>query len=365
MVNFDKHLIGTIGFLLVFGLIMVFSSTIHIDRSFFDLYYIKQFVYLLIALILSFIVLKTPIAVIKHYSPILFIINLILLVFVFIPVIGGEVKGSYRWIHLVFFNFQPSEMLKLVIILFMAGFVMRQEKHVKNSWVGLIKTIGILFIVGLLLLLETDLGAFLVISITALTILFIANVEIKRFLLLAFLGLGSAVIVAYKLRLSRITAFLNPWKDPFGESYQLIQSMIGIGRGEWFGTGIGSGIQKSSFLPDAHTDFIFSVIGEELGVLGMMIVLCSFTFIIFKTFVISKTAKNQGKLYSSFVAFGIAIWLFLQVFTNIGVNTGLLPTTGLTLPLFSYGGSSLIMSAITFAILLRIDFENRDEYRQH
>jgi cell division protein FtsW len=216
-----------------------------------------------------------------------------------------------------------------------------------------------------LLLLETDLGAFLVISITALTILFIANVEIKRFLLLTVLGLGSAAIVAYNLRLSRITAFLNPWKDPFGESYQVIQSMIGIGRGEWFGTGIGSGIQKSSFLPDAHTDFIFSVIGEELGVLGMMIVLFSFTFIIFKTFVISKTAKNQGKLYSSFVAFGIAIWLFLQVFINIGVNTNLVPTTGLTLPLFSYGGSSLIMSVVTFAILLRIDFENRDEYRQH
>ena len=364
MANFDKQLLATIGFLIIFGWLMVFSATIHIDRDFFQLYYIRQLVYIVLALFIGFILIKTPIALINRYSRHLFILNLFLLALVFVPIIGGEVKGSYRWLHLGL-NFQPSEMMKLVIILFIVGFVLRQEDHVKNSGLGLAKTIAILFVVGLLLLLETDVGAFLVISITTLTILFIANVEIKRFLLLTFIGLGSAIIVAYNLRLSRILAFLDPWKDPYGTSYQLIQSMIGIGRGEWFGSGIGSGIQKSSFLPDAHTDFIFSVIGEELGVFGMLLVLFSFGFIITKAFLISTTAKKQGKLYSSFVAIGIATWLFLQVFINIGVNTGLLPTTGLTLPLFSYGGSSMIMSIATLAILVRIDFENRNEYRHY
>lgn len=364
MTTFDKQLLATIGFLIIFGWMMVFSTTIHIDKPFFQLYYIKQLIYILFSLLLGFVILKIPIAIISRYSRHLFIFNLLLLALVFVPVIGGEIKGSYRWLHLGV-NFQPSEMMKLVIIFFIVGFVLRQEDHIKNSGLGLVKTIAILFIVGLLLLLETDVGAFLVISITTLTILFIANVEIKRFLLLTFIGLGSAIIVAYNLRLSRILAFLDPWKDPYGNSYQLIQSMIGIGRGEWFGSGIGAGIQKSSFLPDAHTDFIFSVIGEELGVFGMLLVLFSFVFIIIKAFLISTIAKKQGKLYSSYVAFGIAIWLFLQVFINMGVNIGLLPTTGLTLPLFSYGGSSMIMSIATLAILVRIDFENRNEYRHY
>ncbi|SFV68026.1 Cell division protein FtsW [hydrothermal vent metagenome] len=344
---------------------MVFSASINIYNKAPFYFITRQSVFIILALSIAFVTLKTPIGILRKLSPIFFVITLILLTLVFVPVIGGEVKGAYRWIHLGFFNLQPSEIMKLVIILFMAGFLCRQEKDIQNSGLGLYKTIAILMVVGLLLLLETDIGSFLIISITTMMMLFIAGARLGPFVLLSLLLAITAILVVFLLpeRMARITAFLDPWADPYGKSYQLIQSLISIGLGEWFGVGLGQGIQKGSFLPDAHTDFIFSVIGEELGVIGMLSVLFLFTYIVIKSFIISNISAQQGKLYSSFVAFGIGIWLTLQVLINLGVNIGLLPTKGLTLPLFSYGGSSMIIVVISLAILLRIDIENKSEYR--
>ena len=360
----DKKLLSIIGLLCVFGLVMMFSSSIYFsEKHFAHPYYFlqRQLIYLCIALALGFVLLNTPIAFLKQYSRILFILNLILLILVFMPVIGGKIKGAYRWLQLGLFNFQPSELMKLTIILYMSGFVIRQQNHIQYSNWGIIKSVLILSSVGLLLLLETDIGAFVIISATALSLLFIAGVELKRFALVILGGLIIVAIVIYSIseRWARMIVFLNPWQDPLGKGYQVIQSLIGIGRGEWFGTGLGSGIQKTTFLPDAHTDFIFSVIGEELGVAGMLAVLCLFFYVVCKSFIISKIAEKQGNLYSAFVAYGIGIWLTLQVSINLGVNLGLLPTKGLTLPLFSYGGSSIIISIISLAIVLRIDIENK------
>lgn len=365
----DKKLLITIILLLIFGFIMSFSASIYFSEKIFaNPFYItiRQGIYIIIALFAGFLVLKIPMSKLEKLSLKLFIFNLILLTLVFLPVIGVEINGSRRWISLGFLNFQPSEMMKLVIILFMAGFLVRQDLHVISSHLGLLKTIFILFILALLLLFETDVGAFFIISSTALLMLFVAEVKLKHFLLVIVGGIASLSLVVFSIPYTRkrILAFLDPWKDPHGDSYQLIQSLISIGSGEIFGVGLGGGVQKTSFLPDAHTDFIFAVIGEELGIIGMLFVIFCFSYIIYRGFIISKTALTRSKHYSSYTAYGISIWLAIQVSINIGVNLGLLPTKGLTLPLISFGGSSMVMSVISLAILLRIDIENK-RYRNY
>ena len=361
----DKALLSSILALLIFGWIMSFSASLAYFSSY--SYFFKQTLFVCAGLFAGLIILNTPISILQKYSIPLFILSLILLAVVFFPPpIGHTVNGSTRWINLVFFKFQPSELMKLSMVLFMAGFLIRQEKDIRKPWKGFIKTLAIIGIADLLLLLETDIGATLIISLTALAMLYAAGVFLKQLTIVTsglFIMVG--IFIAFNTnRIARLTSFWveDFWGSDDPKNHQTQQALIGIARGDWFGTGIGAGIQKYSLLPERHTDMIFAVIGEELGVLGMLFVLLSFLFILLKGFAIAKVALQKGRLYSSYVVFGICTWFAMQITVNIGMNLGLLPPKGFTLPLLSYGGTSMIFAIISLAIILRVDMENRTKY---
>ena len=361
----DKALLSSILALLIFGWLMSFSASLAYFSSY--SFFFKQTIFICAGLVAGLIILNTPISTLQKYSIPLFILSLILLTVVFFPPpIGHTVNGSTRWINFVFFKFQPSELMKLSMVLFMAGFLIRQEKDIRKPWKGFLKTLVIIGIADILLLLETDFGATLIISLTALAMLYAAGVFLKQ-LSIVTAGLFAFVGIFIYLNPNRIARLTSFWVDDFWASsdakvHQTQQALIGIARGDWFGTGIGAGIQKYSLLPERHTDMIFAVIGEELGVLGMMFVLISFLFILLKGFKIAKIALQKGRYYSSYVVFGICTWFAMQITVNIGMNLGLLPPKGFTLPLLSYGGTSMIFAIISLAIVLRVDMENRTNY---
>ena len=361
----DKALLSSILALLIFGWLMSFSASLAYFSSY--SFFFKQTIFICAGLFAGLIILNTPISTLQKYSIPLFILSLILLTVVFFPPpIGHTVNGSTRWINFVFFKFQPSELMKLSMVLFMAGFLIRQEKDIRKPWKGFLKTLIIIGIADFLLLLETDFGATLIISLTALAMLYAAGVFLKQ-LSIVTAGLFAFVGVFIYLNPNRIARLTSFWVDDFWASndakvHQTQQALIGIARGDWFGTGIGAGIQKYSLLPERHTDMIFAVIGEELGILGMMFVLLSFLFILLKGFKIAKVALQKGRYYSSYVVFGICTWFAMQITVNIGMNLGLLPPKGFTLPLLSYGGTSMIFAIISLAIILRVDMENRTKY---
>ena len=361
----DKALLASILSLLIFGWLMSFSASLAYFSSY--SFFFKQTVFICAGLFAGLIILNTPISTLQKYSIPLFILSLILLTVVFFPPpIGHTVNGSTRWINFVFFKFQPSELMKLSMVLFMAGFLIRQEKDIRKPWKGFLKTLVIIGIADALLLLETDFGATLIISLTALAMLYAAGVFLKQ-LSIVTAGLFAVVGIFIFLNPNRIARLTSFWVDDFWASndakvHQTQQALIGIARGDWFGTGIGAGIQKYSLLPERHTDMIFAVIGEELGILGMMFVLLSFLFILLKGFKIAKVALQKGRYYSSYVVFGICTWFAMQITVNIGMNLGLLPPKGFTLPLLSYGGTSMIFAIISLAIVLRVDMENRTKY---
>ena len=361
----DKSLLSAIIALIIFGWIMSFSASLAYFESY--SYFFKQTLFILMGLSAGLVILNTPISVLQKYSIPLFIFSLVLLVVVFFPEpIGHEVKGSSRWINFVYFKFQPSELMKLSMVLFMAGFLIRQEKDVRSPWMGFIKTICIIGIADVLLLLETDIGATLIISLTAMAMLYAAGSYIKQ---LTIVTVGLLVILGFVITLipNRVARFMSFWNGDIWNSddprvYQTKAALIGIARGDWFGTGLGGGIQKYGLLPERHTDMIFAVIGEELGILGMLFVLLSFGYILTKGFNIAKLALKKGRKYSSYVVFGICTWFAMQVTVNIGMNLELLPPKGFTLPLLSYGGTSMIFAIISLAIVLRVDMENRTNY---
>ena len=361
----DKALLSSILALLIFGWLMSFSASLAYFSSY--SFFFKQTIFISAGLVAGLIILNTPISTLQKYSIPLFILSLILLTVVFFPPpIGHTVNGSTRWINFVFFKFQPSELMKLSMVLFMAGFLIRQEKDIRKPWKGFLKTLVIIGIADILLLLETDFGATLIISLTALAMLYAAGVFLKQ-LSIVTAGLFAFVGIFIYLNPNRIARLTSFWVDDFWASsdakvHQTQQALIGIARGDWFGTGIGAGIQKYSLLPERHTDTIFAVIGEELGILGMMFVLISFLFILLKGFKIAKIALQKGRYYSSYVVFGICTWFAMQITVNIGMNLGLLPPKGFTLPLLSYGGTSMIFAIISLAIVLRVDMENRTNY---
>ena len=359
----DTKLLVTIVVLIIFGWILSFSASLaHFDSY---SYVRKQGFYIVLGLIVGFFVLKTPLSFFKLHSRKLFIFSLILLGIVVLPdPIGFSANGARRWINFVVFKFQPSEMMKLAMILFMAGFLIRQEKEVTGSLTGIGKTLLIVASSGLLTMLETDLGATIIITITALSMLFIAGSYIKE-LLMAGAGILGGLALYVFFDPTRLDRWLSFWmNDLWGKDgvHQTQQALIGIGRGDWTGTGLGAGIQKYTKLPESHTDMIFAIIGEELGIIGMLFVLFSFAYIINKGFSIAKEALKHGRKYGSYVAFGICTWFSMQVGVNIAMNLGLIPIKGFTLPLISYGGSSMIFSIIALAIILRIDMENRAPY---
>lgn len=361
----DKALLSSILALIIFGWLMSFSASLAYFSSY--SFFFKQTIFIGAGLFAGLIMLNTPISTLQKYSIPLFILSLILLTVVFFPPpIGHTVNGSTRWINFVFFKFQPSELMKLSMVLFMAGFLIRQEKDIRKPWKGFLKTLVIIGIADVLLLLETDFGATLIISLTALAMLYAAGVFLKQ-LSIVTAGLFAFVGIFIFLNPNRIARLTSFWVDDFWGStdakvHQTQQALIGIARGDLFGTGIGAGIQKYSLLPERHTDMIFAVIGEELGVVGMMFVLLSFLFILLKGFKIAKVALQKGRYYSSYVVFGICTWFAMQITVNIGMNLGLLPPKGFTLPLLSYGGTSMIFAIISLAIILRVDMENRTKY---
>ena len=361
----DKSLLSVILALLIFGWIMSFSASLSYFSSY--SFFAKQTLFILMGLSSGLIILNTPISVLQKYSIPLFILTLILLMVVFLPSpIGHEVKGSTRWINFVYFKFQPSELMKLSMVLFMAGFLIRQEKDIRKPWIGFIKTIAIIGITGLLILLETDIGATLIIALTAMAMLYAAGSYIKQLTIVTTILFLLMAIVA-SLIPNRVERFMSFWTDDFWNDAnpkldQTKAALIGIARGDWFGTGLGGSIQKFKALPERHTDMIFAVIGEELGFIGMLFVLLSFLFILLKGFAIAKTALQKGRNYSSYVVFGICTWFSMQITVNIGMNLGLLPPKGFTLPLLSYGGTSMIFAIISLAIILRVDMENRTKY---
>jgi cell division protein FtsW len=365
----DKNLTIAILLLLVFGWIMSFSASLgHFGHYGF---FLKQTIYISLGLMLAFTCLKIPLYFYKKYAKYFFVFTLVCLALVFLPEpIGRTVNGSTRWINFVVFKFQPSEMMKIAMILYMADFLVRHEKDVKKPWMGLIKTLIIIGLADVLLLLEMDLGATIIISLTALIMLFAAGVYLMQ---LTLVGSGLISMVGIWLyidglnggvRWARMTEFwqIELWSNNSEKVYQTKQALIGIARGDWTGVGLGNGIQKYNKLPEPHTDMIFSVIGEEIGIVGMLFVIFTFSFIMLKGFKIAKDALKNRRKYSSYVGFGICTWLSLQFSVNIAMNLGLIPPKGFPLPLVSYGGSSMVFVLIALGILLRIDMENRCKY---
>lgn len=362
--NFDWLLFGVLIAIAALGLVMVASASVAIaDRElgqpFF--YLRRQGGYLLFAVLLAVPVLRIRMIQWQRLSIALLVAGIALLTLVLVPGVGHSVNGSIRWLPLVVFNLQVSEAAKLCVFLYLAGYLVRRGEVVRATSRGLLVPFGVLGLVSLLLLLEPDFGAVAVLMATGMALLFIAGVPLWRFILLFTLiaGIGASLVVTEPYRWQRVMAFLNPWADPFHSGFQLTQSLIAIGRGQWLGVGLGNSIEKLFYLPEAHTDFLFAVLAEELGFAGVSVTIGLYGFVVWRAFRIAAQAMASERWFGGYFAYAVGIWLGLQAFLNIGVNMGLLPTKGMTLPLMSYGGSSLVITVLTLTLLLRVDHENR------
>jgi cell division protein FtsW len=361
---YDKWLISVTIALLIIGLMMVASSSVMISTKTFHQpfhFLIRQACYLFVGLMVALLVIRTDSSVWERNSMPLLMICLLLLLIVLIPGIGRTINGSRRWLAFGPIGIQVSELAKLTMIFYLAGYLVRQKKAVRNSILGFIKPMLILGMISVLLLLEPDFGATVVITGTVMAMLFLAGVKMRYYigLMLVVLSALAFLAVSSPYRVARLTAFLDPWADQYNSGYQLTQSLIAFGRGGWFGTGLGESIQKLLYLPEAYTDFLFAVLAEEFGLVGILMVMALYSIVVIRGFSIAYSAYLQERLFASYVAYGLTFWLGLQTAINIGVNSGLLPTKGLTLPLMSYGGASMVINCIVIALLLRIDHENR------
>ncbi len=350
--------------LLGLGLVMVASSSISIaERQLSEplFYFWRQLSFSVIGLIAAFIVFKVPMNFLQKTGPILMVVSLFLLLMVLVPGLGKEVNGSVRWLNLGIISLQVSEFVKLSAVIYLAGYLVRHNEEVRTNLGGFIRPLVLIFIISLLLILEPDFGAVAVIAMTAMGMLWLGGASFFQFifLMLTMAAVLSLVAISSPYRMERLTTFLNPWADPFNSGFQLTQALIAFGRGEWFGVGLGSSVQKLFYLPEAHTDFVFAVLAEELGLFSVMIVIALFCFIVIRSLMIGRRAEKREHPFTAYLAYGLGIWLGLQAFINLGVNLGVLPTKGLTLPLMSYGGSSLIIMCIVIAMLLRADYETR------
>lgn len=361
---YDRWLIFCLVSIVGLGLLMVASASIvvsdqQLHQPFYYLY--KQLVFLIIGIVLGTIVVQFEIEVWEKMGGVLLIGVMFLLAVVLFPGIGHSVNGSMRWIGMGIFGIQVSELAKFAFVIYLAGYLVRYNEDLQTSFLGFLKPMALLGVIAVLLLKEPDFGAVVVIMSTTLGMMFLAGVRLRNFVaLLSIVMVGMSVLaISAPYRLHRLTSFLNPWANPFSSGYQLTQSLIAFGRGGWFGVGLGKSIQKLFYLPEAHTDFLFAVIAEELGLIGMLVIVALFSFLVLRIFVIGRKAQRLGQHFAGFVAYGFGLWIAIQFAVSIGVNSGLLPTKGLTLPLMSYGGSSLLVNCITIAVLLRIDYENR------
>ena len=360
--HFDSMLLIVSISLLLIGYVMVASASLHlgIKMTGDGLYYpVRQLMHIGFGVLLGVGIAAVPMRVWEEIGPRLFIAGLLLLIIVLIPGLGVKVNGSVRWLSLGGLRIQVSEVVKFFSVIYMAGYVTRHQQSVQNAAFGLLKPLGLFSVASFLLLLEPDFGSAVVIIMIAMGIMFLAGARLSQFIvLLLILGvLGMLLVYFSPYRLVRVTSFMDPWADPLKTGFQLVQALISFGRGEWLGVGLGSGVQKLFYLPEAHTDFLFSVIAEELGLVGVVTVIGLFSVLVWRTFAIAVAAEQAGQRFSAFIAYGLGIWFGFQSFVNMGVNMGILPTKGLTLPLMSYGGGSMMIMCCAVALLFRVHSE--------
>ena len=373
LAGFDVTLVWVVIALMGLGLLMVYSASIALpDNPKFSKYqpmhfFIRQSLYIAAGLIAALITVQVPISSWERWAPWLFVASLVLLVAVLIPGVGKVVNGARRWVPLGLMNFQPSELAKLAIAMYAASYMVRKMEVKENFVQAVWPMIVSLGVIGVLLLAEPDMGAFMVIAAIAMGILFLGGVNGRMFFLVVAVLVGAFVLMITfsEFRRERIFAYLNPWDEKYaqGKAYQLTHSLIAFGRGEWFGQGLGSSVEKLHYLPEAHTDFLLAVIGEELGFVGVAVVIVAFFWLSRRLFHIGRQAVALDRVFAGLYAQGIGIWMAGQGFINMGVNLGALPTKGLTLPLLSFGGSAILMNCVALAIVVRIDLENRQLMR--
>jgi cell division protein FtsW len=359
---FDQVLLLAIGALTLLGLVMMTSASISIaDRTAHEpLYYLeRQAIGIGLGLLAALVMMTIPCAVWERIALPLLVVALILLIIVLIPGIGHEVNGSRRWLRLGIMNFQASELARVLLLIYLASYVVRKQAELKDNLKGFLRPLMVLTAAAGLLLLEPDFGAATVLLATGMGMLYLAGVKLRHFFALAAIALAALAVVAVSspYRLQRLIAFLRPWDDPFNSGFQLTQSLIAIGRGGFSGVGLGASVQKLFYLPEAHTDFVFAVLAEELGLLGVIATLGLYMLLIWRTCHVARLAADAGLAFQAYSAAAFGIWLGLQTSINIGVNMGVLPTKGLTLPLMSAGGSSILVTLGWLGFLLRIYHE--------
>ncbi len=366
MPDFDQVLIWSALLLLSLGLVMVYSASIAIaeaqfgaDRSYY--YLVRQVAYLTLGGLMGWLVFQVPLYIWQKSAFYLFLLGIIMLLLVLIPGIGSEINGSRRWIPLYIANLQPSEFMKFFMIIYTADYVVRKAADLNGFFKGFLPILIIIGIVGFLLLRQPDFGAAAVITVLVIAILFLGGVSIKIFsVLLGLMIAGAYTLIKFSgYRLDRIVGFMDPWADPLGKGYQLSHALIAFGRGEWLGVWLGGSVEKLFYLPEAHTDFLLAVLAEELGFVGVTTVILLFGTLVVRALAIGRQAAKLECYFAALVAQGIGLWVGMQALINIGVNMGVLPTKGLTLPLMSFGGSSITAICLALAVLLRIDWENR------
>lgn len=363
-ITFDRSLLFSALTLLIIGLVMVGSASISmadgkLDQPFY--YFTRQFVFSVIGLSFAWLVYSVHLSTWQRYAPHLLLFGTVLLVLVLIPGIGRLVNGSRRWLPLGPINIQVAEIIKLFAIIYIADYLQRHYGQLKTSFFKIFAPLFLLVVAAGLMLSQPDLGSVVVILSTVLAMLFLGGARLDVFAaLIAALGIGFTIMVWIEpYRMERLQSFMNPWADPFDKGFQLTQALIAFGRGDWLGVGLGSSMQKLFYLPEAHTDFLYSILAEELGLIGAMSVLILFLLFIWRALAIGRAAELAGQVFAAQVAYGIGIWIGLQACINMGVNMGALPTKGLTLPLMSYGGSSLVIACIAIGLLFRVDLETR------
>ncbi len=365
--EYDRSLAWAALLLMALGLVMVYSASIataEASRAFGQnpaYFLLRHGVFLAIALSAATAVFLLPLRYWQRAAPWFFAGCLALLILVLIPGIGREVNGARRWLNLGIATVQPSELMKLAVVLYAADYTVRKHAVLKNFRRGLLPMLGVMLAVAWLLLREPDFGAFVVVAVTAFGVLFLGGMSGRHFgALLAMLAVGfAALVLSSPYRMQRIFGFMDPWSDSFGRGYQLSHALIAFGRGEWLGVGLGASVEKLHYLPEAHTDFLLAVIAEELGLAGVVVVIALFIWIVVRAFTIGRQAAMRERHFQALAAQGIGLWIGFQALINMGVNMGLLPTKGLTLPLMSFGGSGLVVNCVALAILIRIDWENR------
>ena len=365
--RFDYLLLWMTLALLGLGLVMVYSASIAIAEANAAIghqstyYLVRQAIFIGVSLVAACMAFQVPMEWWQKMAPYLFIFAIALLILVLIPGVGRNINGSQRWLSLFVINLQPSELMKLFAAMYVADYAVRKSAQMDSIVKGFLPMVGVMVIVGFLLLREPDFGALAVVATIAISILWLAGINGWIFVgLIAVLPVAIYfLIISSPYRLQRVVGFMDPWADPFGKGYQLSHALIAFGRGEWFGVGLGGSVEKLLYLPEAHTDFLFAVIAEELGFVGVVIVLCMFAWLVIRAFGIGKEAAQNEQYFSALLAQGLGVWVGAQAIINIGVNMGMLPTKGLTLPLLSFGGSGILANCVAIAVLLRIDYENR------